>query len=144
MYDPAWHARYYIDNKEKIKAKNIRWHNENIERVKVIRDKYYQRKREYYSQWYKKHRLKRKRTLFDILGQHSCVKCGFSDIRALQFDHINGKGGQTNLRLWNHRTLTEKAIGYYIMHPDEARKMFQVLCANCNWIKRTENGECVL
>ena len=139
-----WYREYYQRNKDRIQTKNIKWAENNPDKVRAIRDEYYQRTRQHYSDWYKAHRTKRKRILFDILGQHNCIKCGFSDIRALQFDHINGKGGKLNLKLWNHRSLTEKAIGYYIMHPDEARKMFQVLCANCNWIKRSDNNECIV
>jgi hypothetical protein len=26
-------------------------------------------------------------------------------------------------------------------HQDEAKRKYQVLCCNCNWIKRFENGE---
>ena len=62
-----------------------------------------------------------------------CSKCGFSDSRALQVDHING-GGTKELRSKSpseflHRVLEIGSIEY------------QLLCANCNWIKRSENGE---
>lgn len=30
---------------------------------------------------------------------------------------------------------------YYIKNPDEARQTLQVLCSNCNWIKRCEKRE---
>jgi len=71
-----------------------------------------------------------KRKLFLILGQDSCMKCGFSDKRALQFDHING-GGNKDI----------KTLTYYVNHPEEARQKLQVLCANCNRIKVIENKE---
>jgi len=64
-----------------------------------------------------------------------CVNCGFSDIRALQFDHIFGTGS------------LEKTTGtnpkYYRRIIEDNGKNFQLLCANCNWIKRYENGEYV-
>ncbi len=71
----------------------------------------------------------------EMLGG-KCVKCGFSDERALQFDHINGGGNK----------LRAGSSGYYVhmykeiiagthIHP------VQLLCANCNWIKRTDNNE---
>ncbi len=60
-----------------------------------------------------------------------CVRCGFSDFRALQIDHVNG-GGSKELQEIG-------AWGVYkkIMNGDIDG--YQILCANCNWIKRDEN-----
>lgn len=75
--------------------------------------------------------------LFHIIG-HICVKCGQHDKRCLQFDHINGGG----LKDWKRFQRSSRPMyEYYIAHPDIAKKTLQVLCANCNWIKRYENGE---
>lgn len=66
-----------------------------------------------------------------------CQQCGFSDIRALQIDHVNGGGGKERRALGtsglHHKVLMNKDIGYY-----------QLLCANCNWIKRAECSEHLL
>lgn len=64
-----------------------------------------------------------------------CVRCGFSDERALQIDHIEGRGAA-------HR----KSLGGQVSFMFWLRKMkfpmgFQILCANCNWIKRAEKSE---
>jgi len=67
----------------------------------------------------------------------NCVHCGYSDVRALQIDHIHG-GGHAE------RKTQSSGTGYYyfILHnPD--KKKYQVLCANCNVIKRLEQRECV-
>lgn len=76
--------------------------------------------------------------LFDRLGTHSCVRCGFSDKRALHFDHRDGGGRQ-------HRASLPSGSAYYgalvSMSADAFRAMFQVLCANCNAIKREEREE---
>jgi hypothetical protein len=64
-----------------------------------------------------------------------CARCGFADERALQIDHVLGGGcqhrksfgGQVSFMLWLRRN----------KFPPE----FQILCANCNWIKRAENKE---
>jgi len=62
-----------------------------------------------------------------------CVKCGFSDDRALQLDHINGGGKKDRIhRSWQ---VMYKEI---ISGKDTS---IQLLCANCNWIKRFENRE---
>jgi len=74
--------------------------------------------------------------LFDILGRE-CVLCGYSDIRALQFDHING-GGRKEQRIYNDRATM---VLFYVKNPELAKKKLQVLCANCNWIKRNDKKE---
>ena len=61
-----------------------------------------------------------------------CVRCGFADARALQVDHINGGGTE------ERRHLSQKKVYARVYaHPNE----YQLLCANCNWIKRAEEGE---
>ena len=56
-----------------------------------------------------------------------CCKCGFSDPRALQIDHIYGSGSQERKVL-----KTEDLYKKVIRDPTP----YQLLCANCNWIKR--------
>jgi hypothetical protein len=63
-----------------------------------------------------------------------CVHCGFSDIRALQIDHVNG-GGCKEARLGLITTIKYKAV-----MTDKTGK-YQLLCANCNWIKNHERKE---
>ena len=77
----------------------------------------------------KRRELKRK--AFEALGGAVCARCGFEDVRALQFDHIHGGGNQQRSKNMSTQ------YAYIIAHTDE----FQVLCANCNWIKRDENRE---
>lgn len=73
-------------------------------------------------------------------GRVECNRCSFSDWRALQIDHINGGGArdertkQGNWPMWRLRT-------WLIENLEEGRRLYQVLCANCNWIKRHENNE---
>lgn len=61
-----------------------------------------------------------------------CVKCGYTDPRALQIDHINGGGTKEHREIGNGRVykkVLKNTDGY------------QLLCANCNWVKRWNNGE---
>jgi len=62
-----------------------------------------------------------------------CAICGFSDERALQIDHIKGGGIQDVKKHGNHYTMYK----HILENPDG----YQVLCANCNWIKRHRNHE---
>lgn len=66
-----------------------------------------------------------------------CSRCGFDDWRALQFDHVNGSGGC-------ERKLQAKNSGsYYEVILSDKTGSFQLLCANCNCIKRHEKQEAV-
>ena len=75
---------------------------------------------------------KRRIALIERLGG-KCVRCGFVDIRALQIDHVNGDGylerGETTNYLKVNKSL------------DDNEGRYQLLCANCNWIKRVDNNE---
>ena len=81
----------------------------------------------------RKRNCERRIELLNFLGG-KCVKCGFSDWRTLQIDHINGGGTRENKEsgnnLYQHYTRIKK-------NPEK----YQLLCANCNWIKKYENNE---
>lgn len=64
-----------------------------------------------------------------------CASCGFSDWRALHFDHVNG-GGAAERRL----AAGSKQSYLRLILNDIAGK-FQLLCSNCNMIKRCEKNE---
>lgn len=69
-----------------------------------------------------------------VIGD-KCVHCDYSDERALQIDHIEG-GGSEDRRKY-------KGVSYYyfiLNNPDLSK--YQILCANCNVIKRCEQEEC--
>lgn len=67
-------------------------------------------------------------------GKLACVRCGFSNIRALSIDHINGGGCRGR-----------KGFGgnywYHWLIKNNYPQGYQTLCMNCNWIKRFENNE---
>lgn len=68
--------------------------------------------------------------VIDCLGGR--CPCGYSDRRALQVDHINGGGVK-------HVRAVSWSIRYKQILKDSTG--FQLLCANCNWVKRAENKE---
>ena len=119
------------------------WRKDNIERrrelAKIYYWKYHDEHREQFNTWSKQHNKRIKDGLFDVLGGKKCVRCGFTDERALQFDHINGGGTKETKDRFNKSK--RKFSRYYSKHPEEAKKKLQVLCANCNWIKKHINGE---
>lgn len=69
----------------------------------------------------------------DVLGG-VCVRCGFADRRALQIDHINGGGSKEYRDIGNTKVYRRIAKGLDL-------ERYQLLCANCNFIKRVENAE---
>lgn len=68
-------------------------------------------------------------------GTMSCKRCGFSDIRALTIDHINGGGRKDRERTGAGTTFV------YWLHKHKFPEGYQILCMNCNFIKRHENEE---
>lgn len=75
-----------------------------------------------------------RKEVFDLLDG-KCFACGFSDKRALQIDHVNGGG---NKERKNH-----KSTYGYLKFVLKNKGKYQILCANCNWIKREEKGELI-
>lgn len=76
---------------------------------------------------------------------NKCVRCGFSDERALQFNHINGDGF-LNRRQKYFRTRTGLKTKYdpreflRILVQEPVRDDIELLCSNCNWIFEYERG----
>jgi hypothetical protein len=60
-----------------------------------------------------------------------CVLCGFDDPRALSIDHVNGGGNA-------HRKVLKGVNLYRWIERNGYPKDFQVLCMNCQFIKRYE------
>ena len=79
------------------------------------------------------HNRKLRRRVLSKYGS-VCFKCGFSDQRALQLDHVNG-GGVKEIKKMGSYAVYRKAL-------KDTEGLYQLLCANCNWIKRYENLEC--
>ncbi len=75
---------------------------------------------------------KRRLELINRMGG-KCIRCGFDDWRALQVDHINGGGAKD-------RCKTASPL-VYLKKIEENKADYQLLCANCNWIKKYENEE---
>lgn len=59
-----------------------------------------------------------------------CKHCGFDDERVLHIDHIHGGGRKERL----HKS-AQMIRDWIVKHPEEAREKYQLLCANCNFLK---------
>lgn len=115
----------------------------------VMSNRYYQQNleaerlqaRERYHQNPSRQRVEREAIKAEVLthyggGTLACVRCGFSDIRALSIDHISGNGTEEKKRLG--RAGTEF---YRWLRQNLYPKGYQTLCMNCQFIKREENKE---
>ncbi len=77
---------------------------------------------------------KNKERAYNALG-NKCNQCGFADTRALQIDHILSDGVKD--RIPNKRSYYSRVA----RSVEAAEGRYQLLCANCNWIKRHTHNE---
>jgi len=117
-----YQRKYYQEHKKHLKEIKNTWLKKHPDYPKLSMRKYH-----------RKLRLGVRLGVLQFLGG-KCVRCGFDDVRALQIDHING-GGNKEVKLINN-TKT-----YYLKVLNDKEGKYQLLCANCNWIKKSENDE---
>ena len=60
-----------------------------------------------------------------------------TDSRALQFDHIEGNGNKFRKTRRSYHSM----MVYFKKNPNLAKSLLQVLCANCNQLKKFDNNE---
>jgi len=121
------------NNREKARLETKLWYEKNKERALEQRKKYYEEHKKYY-------RSKGRLLFFDarvkamkyLNPSLNCEVCGIDDLRILTIDHKNNDGYRERKTKTNYQIY--KSI---IKLPfEEARKGYQVLCHNCNWIRR--------
>jgi len=89
----------------------------------------------------KSQKIRKIKLKFEIISHYSnnkmeCMKCGFKDMRALSIDHIHGGGRK-------HRKQLGIISNFYEwLKKNNYPEGYQVLCMNCQFIKRLENKEC--
>lgn len=131
MYSKDIRRLRYLDRKDEYLEYKSKYSQEH-------KDEIYESNRDYYE--------RKRLQLCELLGGVVCsnVKClvdgGCRDSRCLQIDHKDGDGYNERKKFKGVNSM----IQYYLKHPEEAREKLQVLCANCNWIKRHENKEVLL
>src|SRR5205085_10339966 len=133
----CYNRKRYSENRESRLAAHKEWVRNNKAYKKRYDQKYWaatsqearQRQNDRLRIYYRRVTQK----VFGLYG-NKCARCGFDDSRALQLDHIDG-GGRRLKEERGPRLCAEILAG---KHP---RHKFQLLCANCNWIKRWERGE---
>lgn len=112
------------------------WHRTKDVRLEN-RKAYYAKTSDHHSTKRRERAARYKDQVYKLLG-YICSHCGFSDVRALQVDHIKGGGNEARKKAGTNESCT-MYMGI-LKHPSPTDE-FQILCANCNWIKRHENKE---
>ena len=110
-------------------------------------DKYKQKRNEYNKRDYWKypvrrreqHNLRNKKTKLEVFTHYGgnppkCSQCGITDIRVLTIDHINNDGAKHRREIGSYA-----GTSFYLwLRVHNYPEGYQVLCWNCNWIKRLE------
>lgn len=104
--------------------------------IKNYRRQYYIRNKQTICQQAKEYLSKLKTIAHNLLG-NSCTSCGISDVRVLQIDHING-GGYSERKRVTGITSRYKLV---IESVQRGENKYQLLCANCNWIKKYDENQ---
>ena len=92
--------------------------------------RHYHRNRERKIAYAKEYQARIKAEAKHILSgeQLVCRRCGFTDERVLHIDHIHGGGHKER----QHKS-AQMIRDWIVKNPEEARKKYQLLCANCNY-----------
>ena len=114
-----------LANQKRYTAANREKHREAVRRSATKSDKVVKRR-------YARESVSKFRLYALMLHGGRCERCGNNDSRVLQLDHINGGGTAHN------RKVKPLGVAKAALRTPE---LFQVLCANCNWIKRFDNNE---
>jgi len=106
-------------NKEKRNKTTAKYRKNHREKIKIIYNRHYQKLRE---------------NVIDVYGA-TCMICGFKDKRALQIDHINGGGSK------QRKIMSPRQLLFYLKRNNFPKENYQILCANCNSIKKMKKKE---
>ncbi len=133
----AANARYRAAHREELRERDRIYRLEHPEERALTRrktnDKHREAKRERDRIAGALRRQRIRAQIFALLG-NTCIRCGFADTRALQVDHINGGGNDDRRR-------SASVSSYYARVLASNGAGYQILCANCNQIKKMERGE---
>ena len=132
--------RYRESHKEEIIERQRKFRKSHRLEIRADAKRYYYENRERILDQNRAYAHNRKKEVLTYYGNGklACVHCGFSDVRALSVDHINGGGVKHRRELSKGKT----GINFYRWlkrhnYPEE----YQTLCMNCQWIKRDEKNE---
>jgi hypothetical protein len=132
-------TRYKQKNANKVSSYMSNYRKLHLDSLKVYNAKYHNDHRDALLAKSKLHGQNQRRLVLEHYGEGiiECACCGESNIKFLTLDHVNNDGylHRKQLKLTGHKILR------WIIK-NEFPKGFQVLCMNCNFGKRMNNGIC--
>lgn len=108
-------------------SKNKEYRIKNWEKI-IVRER----------EWNKNYYYRIRNRIYELLG-NKCCRCGIEDNRVFQVDHIKGGGNSRKIINRSGQGRMNKLLKVI----EAGSKDYQLLCANCNVIKKHENGEIV-
>lgn len=81
-------------------------------------------------------------THYAVNGEVKCSMCGFNDLRALTIDHVENNGAAERRRIFGHRMYAGTTFYRWLRKNGYPRNGYQILCFNCNIIKKHEHFRC--
>ena len=120
-----YYRKYREANRKKVRQYSRDWRKKNPERDKELG---------------RQERTRLKADVFNHYGKGkvACKKCGFSDYMALEIDHIKNNGADERRRLFGNRLYAGTTF-YRWLRKNGYPTGYQILCANCNIIKRRKH-----
>ena len=130
--------KFYEDSKHRARKyeTNRLWRANNLERY-----------RENARRSGRNQRIKIKKEILRLLGGKCANPYNFphpdwcNSPECLQIDHVHGHGKQEKRKFNGHQDLGSNHYYRILNAIKNGSKNYQLLCANCNWIKRFKNNE---
>tara|TARA_R110000751_G_C13411126_1_gene439006 strand:+ start:51 stop:473 length:423 start_codon:yes stop_codon:yes gene_type:complete len=124
---------YTKEQKDNNVIKNNIWLSNNKEKVAISKKAYRIKNAVYLKEHQKQYNQNKKEIVHKFLG-NKCKNCGENDPIYFQIDHVYNDGNLE--RKGSNKTRTH-SLKKYLENPEK----YQLLCANCNWAKRMNNGK---
>lgn len=142
---------YYLTHKERLNILNKKWKKSHPDYMKEYLKNWsktkqnsseYSEYRKKWNEWRRNHWKEKKLEIIRLLGgkcsnPNCLVIGGCNDVRCLQIDHINGGG------VYHSKRRGTGGVWLDVLKEIKSgnSKNYQLLCANCNWIKKSDKNE---
>lgn len=129
---------HHRENREAIRQKSRAYYHAHRDESLAISRRYRESHKSHLGEYRMLYNAKIKKEVIAHYsnGTMQCARCAFSDIRALQLDHIKGDGKE------DRKDSHKRGNAFYVwLRRNNYPEGLQVLCVNCNMIKKSENNE---
>lgn len=110
-------------------------------RINAARDANRVNYRRVQNAWNRPYKERVRKLVFEAYGGFRCACCGETERKFLTLDHINNDGAADRMKIAGKRTASGWTT-YRYLWKHKFPPGYQVLCMNCNFGKRMNNGVC--